>query len=97
MSVDLLPKFVRENYEIHEWKHACAILKEDFPNEWQDIISVLTAFRLQKGWITNPGGRKSKISDFIVRSKVKTTGFSRSDLSLKPFARVGKRDGLSIR
>ena len=34
---------------------------------------------------------------FIVRSKVKTTGFSRSDLSLKPFARVGKRDGLSIR
>ena len=65
MSVDLLPKFVRENYEIHEWKHACAILKEDFPNEWQDIISVLTVFRLQKGWITNPGGRKSKISEFI--------------------------------
>jgi len=37
------------------------------------------------------------IKFFIVRSKVKTTGFSRSDLSLKPFARVGKRDGLSIR
>lgn len=67
MSVDLLPEFVRENYEIHEWKHACAILKEDFPNEWQDIISVLTAFRLQKSWITNPGGRKSKVSEFIDR------------------------------
>ena len=65
MSVDLLPEFVRKNYEIHEWKHACAILKEDFPNEWRDIISVLTAFRLQKSWITNPGGRKSKVSEFI--------------------------------
>jgi hypothetical protein len=65
MSVDLLPEFIRENYEIHEWKHACAILKEDFSNEWQDVISVLTEFRLRKSWITNPGGRKSKISEFI--------------------------------
>jgi hypothetical protein len=65
MSIDLLPAFIRENYEIHEWKHACAILKEDFSNEWQDVISVLTAFRLRKSWITNPGGRKSKISEFI--------------------------------
>ncbi len=37
MGLMLLPEFVRENYEVHEWKHACAILKEDFPQEWQDI------------------------------------------------------------
>lgn len=65
MSVDLLPEFIRTNYEVHEWKHACAILKEDFPNEWNDIISVLTNFRLKKSWITNPGGRKSQISESI--------------------------------
>jgi hypothetical protein len=65
MSIELLPAFVRQNYEVHEWKHACAILKEDFPAEWADIISVLTDFRLNKSWITNPGGRKSKISEFI--------------------------------
>lgn len=65
MSVDLLPVFVRDNYEVHEWKHACAILKEDFPNEWQDIIDVLTAFRLKRSYIVNPGGRKSKVSEFI--------------------------------
>ena len=40
---------------------------------------------------------KKTLLNFIVRSKVKTTAFRRSDLSLKPFARVGKRDGLSIR
>lgn len=65
MSIELLPQFVRDNYEVHEWKHACAILKEDFPNEWDDILAVLSDFRLHKSWITNPGGRKSKVSEFI--------------------------------
>jgi len=65
MSTQLLPDFIRENYEIHEWKHACAILKEDFTNEWNDIISVLENFRLKKSWIITPGGRKSKISGYI--------------------------------
>ncbi len=50
---------------MHEWKHACAILKEDFPHEWNDIVSLLTEFRLKKSWITNPGGRKSKVSGYI--------------------------------
>lgn len=67
MSLDLLPRFVREHYEIHEWKHACAILKQDFVDEWNDVMAVLTEFRLKKSWITNPGGRKSKVSEFIDR------------------------------
>lgn len=65
MGTELLPEFVRDKYEVHEWKHACAILKEDFPEEWNDILSVLQDFRLKKSWITNPGGRKSKVSEFI--------------------------------
>lgn len=65
MSIDRLPEFVRENYEVHEWKHACAILHHDFPNEWDDVLAVLSDFRLNRSWITNPGGRKSKISEFI--------------------------------
>ena len=67
MSLTLLPRFVREHYEIHEWKHACAILKQDFLDEWNDVMAVLTEFRLKKSWITNPGGRKSKVSEFIDR------------------------------
>jgi hypothetical protein len=65
MGVDLLPAFIRENYECHEWKHAIAILKSDFPGEWQDIIDVLTAFRFNRSWITVGGGRKSKVSEAI--------------------------------
>jgi hypothetical protein len=62
MTIALLPQFIRDNYEVHEWKHACAILKEDFPQEWQDILDLLNHFRLKKSWITNPGGSKSQVS-----------------------------------
>lgn len=65
MGIELLPPFIRKNYEVHEWKHACAVLAQDFPNEWQDIIAVATEFRLRKSWITRPGGRKSKVSACI--------------------------------
>ncbi|MDW7646458.1 MAG: BglII/BstYI family type II restriction endonuclease [Desulfuromonadales bacterium] len=65
MTIDIIPKFIRDNYEIYEWKHACAILKEDFPDEWNDIVDVLTDFRLFKSYIVNPGGRKSKVSESI--------------------------------
>lgn len=65
MAISLLPQFIRDNYEVHEWKHACAILKEDFPQEWQEILDLLKAFRLKKNWITNPGGSKSQVSGFI--------------------------------
>lgn len=65
MGVNLLPVDIKNNYEVHEWRHACAILKNDFPEEWSDLIAVLRSFRLCKSWITNPGGRKSGISNHI--------------------------------
>ena len=60
-----LPPFVLNHYEVHEWRHACAILREDFPDEWNDIIAVTEQFRLRKSWITARGGAKSKVSAFI--------------------------------
>lgn len=65
MAIDLIPEFIQKSYEIYEWKHASAILQGDFPYEWQDILELLNTFRLKKSWIINPGGRKSKISEFI--------------------------------
>lgn len=65
MAREQLPNFVRENYEIHEWRHALAILRNDFRDEYDDIVDVFTRFRLQKSWITVGGGRKSKISEWI--------------------------------
>jgi len=65
MGTDLLPAKIRKNYEVHEWKHACAILKNDFPNEWADILSLLSDFKLCKSWLTQGGGRKSNVSEAI--------------------------------
>ncbi|MBN2875129.1 MAG: hypothetical protein JXM71_08535, partial [Spirochaetales bacterium] len=65
MPVDDFPEDIREKYELHEWKHATAILKHDFPNEWKDILAILRAFKLKRSWIMTPGGRKSQIADFI--------------------------------
>ena len=62
MAVADLPEFIQNAYEIHEWKHAIAILKNDFANEYTDIIDVLLHFRLHKSDILTPGGRKSPIA-----------------------------------
>jgi hypothetical protein len=58
----LIPDFVREHYEIHEWRHAIAILEKDFPSEWSDVLAVLQDFRLMRSEVKTPGGRKSSIA-----------------------------------
>lgn len=71
MSTKYLPSAIRKNYEVHEYRHACAILKNDFPSEFADILDVLSRFRLRKSWIAVGGGRKSKISEWIDSELVK--------------------------
>ena len=65
MGLELLPQFILDNYEVHEWKHSCAILNADFPEEWEDLMALLYNFRLCKSWIAEGGGRKSKVSEEI--------------------------------
>ncbi|WKZ16582.1 MAG: BglII/BstYI family type II restriction endonuclease [Candidatus Jettenia caeni] len=65
MSINQFPKFIKDHYEIHEWRHALAILRQDFMSEYNDICDVLTRFQLKKSWITIGGGRKSKVADWI--------------------------------
>lgn len=59
------PKELSRLYEFHQWKHACAILKSDFPNEWKDLVDMLTNFRLKKSWITKGGGNKTELAKWI--------------------------------
>lgn len=60
-----LPANIRQNYEVHERNHAVAILKQDFPAEYNDIITVLQGFTLKRSEIIAPGGRKSPIATAI--------------------------------
>lgn len=65
MGTERLSKYIREHYEAYEWKHACAILSNDFLSELKDITDLLEQFRLCKSWITKPGGRKSQVAKAI--------------------------------
>ncbi|MEN3369643.1 MAG: hypothetical protein V7609_1786 [Verrucomicrobiota bacterium] len=65
MALSDFPQFIRKNYDVHEWRHASAVLRTDFREEWNDIVAVLTVFRLSKTHITVGGGGKSKVSGAI--------------------------------
>ncbi len=65
MNGTRFPEFVESHYEIHEWRHASAILQSDFDGEFDDICDVLTRFRLYKSHIAVGGGRKSLVADWI--------------------------------
>lgn len=65
MKTTDLPPFISKNYEIHEWRHACAILRQDFYEEYKDICDVLQRFRLYKSHIKVGGGRKSQVAEWI--------------------------------
>lgn len=56
---------ILKKFEIYEWKHACAILKNDYPAEWSDINELLEAFQLKKEWITVGGGSKSELAVWV--------------------------------
>jgi len=63
--VPRFPDFIEENHEVHEWRHALAILASGFPSEYADICDVLTRFRIQKSHIVVGGGQKSKVAKWI--------------------------------
>ena len=62
MVVRSLGRFINNNYEVHEWRHASAVLASDFPKELDDLVYVLTNFLLRRFSIMTPGGRKSPIA-----------------------------------
>ncbi|MFA5138307.1 MAG: BglII/BstYI family type II restriction endonuclease [Elusimicrobiota bacterium] len=65
MTIDLLPANIRNLYEVHEWKHACAVLNEDFPEQWGNIVEILSEFRLHRRNVLKPGGGLSPISQWF--------------------------------
>lgn len=65
MGIEFLPRDLRRRYEIHESRHACSILRSEFPDEWKELIDVLRGFRLCKSHLTTGGGNKSKIATAI--------------------------------
>ena len=62
MTTSVIPKDIEDSYEIHEWRHAWAILATDFPKEFKSLITVLREFKLKSSWIIVGGGNKGPIA-----------------------------------
>jgi Restriction endonuclease BglII len=59
------PAELQSLYEIREWKHASAILRYDFPREFNDVLQMLETFRLKKSWIVAKGGNRTDLAAWV--------------------------------
>lgn len=64
-SISLVPTNLQQLFEVREWRHASAILAQDFPKEWEEIIGVLSRLVLKKSDVIAAGKNKSPISRAI--------------------------------
>lgn len=58
---EYIPKDVLEKYETHDYKHAAAILANEFPKEFAEIITVLRSFSISEKDLLKEGGNESDI------------------------------------
>jgi hypothetical protein len=56
---ELVPPDIQALYEIHDYRHAAAILAVEFPTEFAEICDALRQFRFTVGEVKRPGGNES--------------------------------------
>jgi len=64
-TLHLVPTDLQHTYEVREWRNAAGVLSTACPEEWEEIIEVLSGFRLLRSEIEAAGGRKSPIANQI--------------------------------
>lgn len=61
-SNDYLPASIRNRYEVHDYRHAAAILKYEFPDEMGELCAALDGFQFDLSSAKEGGGARSIIS-----------------------------------
>ena len=56
-----LPADILERYDFHNYNHALEILKEAFPQEFDEVLTVLRSLEITKADIMQSGGNQSPI------------------------------------
>lgn len=56
-----IPSDIAQLYEIHDFKHAAAILSQEFPWEFWEICTALRKFNFTEDEVKAPGGNESAI------------------------------------
>ncbi len=58
----LIPEAIQALYRVREWRNATGVLATACPEEWADILAVLSEFRLLRSEILAAGGGLSPVS-----------------------------------
>ncbi len=58
---EYIPSEISDLYEIHDFRHASAIFVNEFPDQFEEICSVLKSFRFSLEDIQKAGGNESAI------------------------------------
>lgn len=61
-TLHLVPADLRRLYHVREWRNATGVLQTACPNEWREIIEILSDFRLLRSEVQAAGGSKSPIA-----------------------------------
>lgn len=64
-DASVLPATARDHWEFMETNSAAAVLKAVCPTEWQDIVEVLSTYRLSPERWLKPGGNRGDIAEQI--------------------------------
>ncbi len=88
---ELLPKFILDNYEVVEKRHAIAILERDFPEEFKDINEVMEQFRFHTSQVIVGGGGKTTISGGLEQA-FHDRGWKKKTLDVNVTVGGAKRD-----
>ncbi|MDQ4087131.1 MAG: restriction endonuclease [Pseudomonadota bacterium] len=64
-TLHLVPDDLKKLYRVREWRNAAGVLATACPDEWKDIVEILSAFRLLRSEVEAAGGRKSPIANQI--------------------------------
>jgi len=92
---DYIPLDIKGLYEVHDFKHAAAILANEFPEEFKEICEALGKFRFSLSDIIEAGGSESHIPK-IFSEILRPMGWNEKNLSaeLKVYEVKGKAQEL---
>lgn len=82
---------IQNKYNFYNYRHAVEIITQAFPDEWNDILHVLSAFRIEETALTTSGGSETnipgKFESILYPRKWRNVQIT-SDLNVKFFERI---------
>ena len=61
----VFPPSVRRKFEIFSYRSAAAILSQNFPEQFSQIVQALEAFEITTAMIRMPGGSKGPVAEYV--------------------------------